>query len=112
MSLRYSFRHLFFGGKLRPKRLYKILEDLDNATGGEALDISELEEVVGDSTGGLVKDVADLKTDKADTTHSHTLTNVTDLSTVEATVTYTDTTTGTLLLVVQTQAQSESNDDS
>jgi hypothetical protein len=36
MSLRYSFRHLFFGGKLRQKRLYKILEDLDNASGGSS----------------------------------------------------------------------------
>ena len=46
MSLRYSFRHLFFGGKLRQKRLYKILEDLDTATGGEASDISALESSV------------------------------------------------------------------
>jgi hypothetical protein len=36
MSLRYSFRHLFFGGKLRPKRLYQILEDLDNSSGGSS----------------------------------------------------------------------------
>ena len=62
MSLRYSFRHLFFGGRIQKERLYKVLEDLDSATGGEATDISALEEVVGDNTGGLVKDVADIKT--------------------------------------------------
>ena len=43
MGLRYSFRHLFFGGKLNKRRLYNILEDLDSATGGEATDIEALE---------------------------------------------------------------------
>lgn len=69
MGLRFSFRHLFYGGKLHKDRLYKILEDLDSAAGGDAADITELESdvgalqtTVGDSTGGLVKDVADLET--------------------------------------------------
>ncbi len=69
MGLRFSFRHLFYGGKLHKDRLYKILEDLDSAAGGDAADISELESdvgalqtTVGDSTGGLVKDVTGLKT--------------------------------------------------
>ena len=69
MGLRFSFRHLFYGGKLHKDRLYKILEDLDSAAGGDAADISELESdvgalqtTVGDSTGGLVKDVADIET--------------------------------------------------
>ena len=62
MSLRYSFRHLFFGGKLNKRRLYNILEDLDSANGGESSDISALETVVGDSSSGLVKDVADIET--------------------------------------------------
>lgn len=69
MGLRFSFRHLFYGGKLHKDRLYKILEDLDSAAGGDAADISELESdvgalqtTVGDSTGGLVKDVTDLET--------------------------------------------------
>ena len=69
MGLRYSFRHLFFGGKLNKKRLYKILEDLDSAAGGDAADITELESdvgalqtAVGDATSGLVKDVADIET--------------------------------------------------
>ena len=62
MSLRYSFRHLFFGGKLNKKRLYEILKDLDSANGGESADITALETTVGDSTKGLVKDVSDLKT--------------------------------------------------
>ena len=61
MSLRYSFRHLFFGGKLRQKRLYKILEDLDEANGGETTDITALKTTVGDSNRGLVKDVADIE---------------------------------------------------
>ena len=69
MGLRFSFRHLFYGGKIHKDRLYKILEDLDSAAGGDAADITELESdvgalqtTVGDSTGGLVKDVADLET--------------------------------------------------
>ena len=63
MSLRYSFRHLFFGGKLNKRRLYNILEDLDSANGGEASDITALETTVGDSKSGLVKDVADAQSD-------------------------------------------------
>ena len=69
MSLRYSFRHLFFGGTLNKRRLYEILKDLDSAAGGDAADIDGLEEsvgaletAVGDSDGGLVKDVADIQT--------------------------------------------------
>ena len=69
MGLRFSFRHLFYDGKLHKDRLYKILEDLDSAAGGDAADITELESdvgalqtTVGDSTGGLVKDVTDLET--------------------------------------------------
>ena len=69
MGLRFSFRHLFYGGNIHKERLYKILEDLDSAAGGDAADIAELESdvealqtTVGDSTGGLVKDVADLET--------------------------------------------------
>ena len=69
MGLRFSFRHLFYGGKIHKDRLYKILEDLDSAAGGDAADITELESdvealqtTVGDSTGGLVKDVTDLET--------------------------------------------------
>ena len=68
MGLRYSFRHLFFGGNINKKRLYQILEDLDSAAGGDAADITELESdvealqtAVGDATSGLVKDVADLE---------------------------------------------------
>lgn len=63
MGLRYSFRHLFFGGKLNKRRLYNILEDLDTATGGDTADIEALETVVGDSSNGLVKDVADAQSD-------------------------------------------------
>ena len=62
MSLRYSFRHLFFGGKIQRERLYKILEDLDSANGGETTDITALKTAVGDSKSGLVKDVADINT--------------------------------------------------
>ena len=69
MGLRFSFRHLFYDGKIHKDRLYKILEDLDSAAGGDAADITELESdvealqtTVGDSTGGLVKDVTDLET--------------------------------------------------
>lgn len=59
MSLRYSFRHLFYGGKIQKERLYKVLKDLDDANGGETTDITSLKTTVGDSSKGLVKDVAD-----------------------------------------------------
>ena len=62
MSLRYSFRHLVYGGKIQKERLYKVLEDLDASNGGDEQDISSLKTTVGDSTKGLVKDTADLKT--------------------------------------------------
>lgn len=42
MGLRFSFRHLFYGGKLHKDRLYKVLEDLDAASGGESYDDSEI----------------------------------------------------------------------
>lgn len=59
MSLRYSFRHLFYGGEIQKERLYKVLEDLDSANTGETTDITDLKTTVGDSTKGLVKTVAD-----------------------------------------------------
>ena len=62
MGLRYSFRHLFFGGKINKKRLYQVLEDLDSSNGGDEKDISSLKDTVGDSTKGLVKKTADLET--------------------------------------------------
>ena len=66
MSLRYSFRHLFFGGKLRPRRLYQILEDLDEANGGETTDITAIKEAIGKSTSGsetgFYKDIKDINT--------------------------------------------------
>ena len=68
MSLRYSFRHLFFGGKLNKKRLYEILKDLDAANGGETTDITALKTTVGDANGGLVKDTSALKTTVGDST--------------------------------------------
>ncbi len=63
MSLRYTFRHLFYNGKIQKERLYKVLEDLDSANSGESTDITALETVVGDATGGLVKDVSDAQSD-------------------------------------------------
>lgn len=54
MSLRYSFRHLFYGGKIQKERLYKVLEDLDSASGGDTSDIensiSALETAIGDES--------------------------------------------------------------
>lgn len=62
MSLRYSFRHLFYGGNIHKERLYKVLKDLDEANGGDEKDISSLKETVGDSKSGLVKKTTDLET--------------------------------------------------
>lgn len=66
MALRYTFRHLFYGGKIQKERLYKVLEDLDSANSGEGTDISDIKEAIGkasgEGAGGILKDVADLKT--------------------------------------------------
>lgn len=62
MSLRYSFRHLFYGGKIQKERLYEVLKDLDDANGGETTDITALKTTVGDNTKGLVKKTTDLET--------------------------------------------------
>ena len=101
-------------GKIVQEQLIRVLikfderiTTLEQGETGELVDIGALKETVGDEDGGLVKAVADLGTNKADASHNHTLTGVTDLSTVEATVTYTDQSTDTLLLVVQTQSQSQ-----
>ena len=90
MSLRYTFRHLFYGGEIHKERLYKVLEDLDNANGGDERDI-----------GTLKEDVASLKTGKANSTHSHTVSDVSDATTVTVVVTYTDESTETINLVKQ-----------
>lgn len=65
MSLRYTFRHLFYGGKIQKERLYKVLEDLDSANGGETADITALETAIGKAegtgAGGILKDIKDIK---------------------------------------------------
>ena len=65
MTLRYTFRHLFYGGKIQKERLYKVLEDLDNANSGEGTDISAIKEAIGKATGegagGILKDVKDVQ---------------------------------------------------
>lgn len=66
MGLRYSFRHLFFGGKLNKRRLYNILEDLDSANSGETTDITAIKQAIGKSTSGsetgFYKDIKDINT--------------------------------------------------
>lgn len=66
MALRYTFQRLFYGGKIQKERLYKVLQDLDSANTGEGTDISDIKEAIGkasgEGAGGILKDVADLKT--------------------------------------------------
>ena len=95
-------------GALNVKMLIKVLQEHENklaaieqSEGGEILDIGNLKETVGDADSGLVKDVADLKTGKANANHTHTLNKISDVTTVEAVVTYADESTETLLLVKQ-----------
>ena len=96
------------GRQLKPFAVAKVLQEHDDKLAaiaqsetGELLDIGTLKETVGDADSGLVKDVADLKTGKANANHTHTLNKVTDLDTVEAVVTYADESTETILLVKQ-----------
>ena len=61
MSLRYSFRHLFYGGKIQKERLYKVLEDLDSSNSGDDTKIKALEDAIGKASGtgakGILKDI-------------------------------------------------------
>ena len=43
------------------RRLLRRIEALENAESGDVTDITALKETVGDSTSGLVKDVADIE---------------------------------------------------
>lgn len=64
MSLRYTFRHLFYGGKIHKERLYKVLEDLDGSNSGDDTKIKALEDAIGKASGtgakGILKDVKDI----------------------------------------------------
>lgn len=100
---------IIHGRKLKPFAVAKVLQEhedklavIEQGESGEILDIGNLKTTVGDANGGLVKDVADLKSGKANANHTHTLNKITDLDTVEAVVTYTDESTETILLVKQT----------
>lgn len=69
MTLRYTFARLFYDGRIQKERLYKVLQDLDSASGGDAADIDALEEsvgaletTVGSTSSGLVKKTNDLET--------------------------------------------------
>ena len=77
MSLRYSFRHLFYGGKIHKERLYKVLEDLDSANTGEGTDISGIKEAIGkasgDGAGGILKDIKDIKDGIGSTSTENTI---------------------------------------
>lgn len=95
-------------GRLSLKGLIKVLQEhedkLKAITGidtSQLADIGELQTIVGDSESGLVKDVASLKTSKANSNHSHELSNISDLETVEVVVTYDDESTETLNLIKQ-----------
>ena len=65
MSLRYSFRHLFYGGKIQKERLYKVLEDLDASNTGDDKDIKDIQDAIGKATGtgagGILKDIKDIQ---------------------------------------------------
>ena len=65
MTLRYTFRHLFYGGKIQKERLYKVLEDLDASNTGDGTDISGIKQAIGkasgDGAGGILKDVKDIQ---------------------------------------------------
>lgn len=77
MTLRYSFRHLFYGGDIQKERLYKVLEDLDSANSGESTDISDIKEAIGSASGedagGILKDVKDLQDAIGDETTEGTI---------------------------------------
>ena len=77
MSLRYSFRHLFYGGKIQKERLYKVLEDLDASNTGDDKDIKDIQDAIGkasgDGAGGILKDVADINTALGDETTDGTI---------------------------------------
>ena len=122
-------RRILLRGKLIQEQFIRTLQDhedrltvVEGGEAGELLDISSLKETVGDADSGLVKDVTGLKTtvgdadnglvkevntlktSKANSSHTHSLSNISDLETVEAVITYTDNSTATILLVKQSSS--------
>lgn len=94
-------RKILNKGDIIQEQLIRVLQRHEDYIASDTTSDSAIAEIVGDSSGGLVKDVADLNTSKANVNHTHTLANVSDLSTVQVTITYEDTTTETLTLVQQ-----------
>ena len=116
MVLKHTYNTLFYRRILRKKKLWDILKDLDaritadtssdSAVAGrvEALETA-VGSATGDNAGGIAKDVADLKTGKANSSHTHTISNVSDATTVDVVVTYADESTETIKLVKQVVSQ-------
>ena len=55
-------RKVLYKGTIVQEQLMNVLQKHDDALGANASGDSAIAEVVGDSKGGLVKDVSDLKT--------------------------------------------------
>lgn len=129
MSLKHNLSKIF-KGRRRDMLMVESMEDLDervssnesileNAVDNDTIyDDTDLWTVTGVSKDtDLTDNFTDLATridgkadssalnTKANANHSHTLSSVTDLETVEVVVTYTDSTTETLYLVKQVQSQ-------
>lgn len=80
MSLRYTFRQLFYKKKLRPKRLHQILLDLDKRVG----DLESKEEDT--SSDNSSSDNTNTDTPSSDTTNTDTPSS--DTTNTDTTVTY------------------------
>ena len=94
-------RKILYKGEIIQEQLLRVLQRHEDYINSDTKSEAAIAEVVGDENSGLVKDVNDLKTGKANANHTHTLNKVTDLTTVEAVVTYADESTETILLVKQ-----------
>lgn len=94
-------RKILDEGQIVREQLVRVLQKHEDYINNDSTSDSAIAEIIGNSNSGLVKDVADLKTTKANSNHTHTLSNVSDLGTVEVVVTYTDDSTETLTLVKQ-----------
>ena len=100
-----KFNDLDYTDKFDKEARFDILaEEIDAAVAGDSTisaRVDELSGVVGDEDSGLVKDVNDLDSGKADANHSHTISNISDADTATIEITYTDDSTETKTFVIQ-----------
>lgn len=107
MARDYIRKKLLDHGVIVQEQLIRILQKHEDYIATDTTSESAIRETIGEIDVDEDGDIATQLSGKASTSHTHTLTGVTDLDTVEAVITYTDESTETILLVKQVVEDSE-----